>query len=512
MKSDDVNAKIGRRQFIKGATAASALAATLSEGEAATPPPVNRRITDENRRPGADWQLARVRLDKAQGVRASAVEGYCSKQSVAAGETLEIFVSTSPAARFTIEVFRCGYYGGKGARLMTTLGPFAGAPQPVPPMGEKRIVECKWARTTSLTIPTEWPSGVYLGRLSTLPERDDQPYWQNYLVFIVRDTRRADVLLQCSDNTWQAYNKWPENTSLYTDPRGAHARGVAASFDRPYGKFPQLYENPLTIGTGDWLALEFPLAYWLEQHGYDVTYCSNSDCLDAAQITRCKAFLSVGHDEYWDLRQYEAMQAAIAAGVNVLWLTGNAVFGVTESQRSSDGRPNRIIERVGHYAGLTDEEVERARRVFTADFRREGPDESRIIGARTVVPFNGGGDWTCVKPDHWIFHGTGMKKGESIPGLVGWEHHGAPANIAGLEVLAEGLVWLANGTPSRYAATIFPGPKKNFVFNAASIFWVQGLSSPPGHMLPWSHGSRPSGPDERVQRITHNLLRRAIGR
>lgn len=220
----------------------------------------------------------------------------------------------------------------------------------------------------------------------------------------------------------------------------------------------------------------------------------------------------MGHDEYWDLRQYEAMQSAIAAGVNVLWLTGNAVFGVTESQRSSDGRPNRIIERVGHYAGLTDEEVERARRVFTADFRRVGPDESRIIGARTVVPFNGGGDWTCVKPDHWIFHGTGMKKGESIPGLVGWEHHGAPANIAGLEVLAEGLVWLANGTPSRYAATIFPGPKKNFVFNAASIFWVQGLSSPPGHMLPWSHGSRPSGPDQRVQRITHNLLRRAIGR
>src|SRR2546427_8558255 len=37
-----------------------------------------------------------------------------------------------------------------------------------------------------------------------------------------------------------------------------------------------------------------------------------------------------------------------------------------------------------------------------------------------------------------------------------------------------------------------------------SIFWSQGMSSPPGHMLPWSHWSRPHGPDERVQRITRS--------
>ncbi len=28
---------------------------------------------------------------------------------------------------------------------------------------------------------------------------------------------------------------------------------------------------------------------------------------------------------------------------------------------------------------------------------------------------------------------------------------------------------------------------------------------------PWSHYSRPHGPDERVQRITKNALKRAIG-
>ena len=510
--NDPKSARVGRRQFIKTSTA-TALAGVLSAGAEsfAAPAPSATLIADENRKPGAiDWQLTRVRLDKQTAVRAANIEGYCSRQSVLAGETLDIFVSTNPAAKFTIEIFRTGYYAGRGARLMTLLGPLEGKKQPDPVMGDKRLMECQWEASASLKIPGDWPSGVYLGRLTTVPDASDKPYWQNYVVFIVRDTRRADVLVQCSDNTWQAYNKWPESTSLYTDPRGAHARGVAASFDRPYGKYSQIYENPQSLGSGEWLCFEFPLAYWLEEHGYDVTYCSNSDCVDAAQITRAKAFVSVGHDEYWDVRQYHAVQGAIDAGVNVLWLSGNAVFGVSPLTPSSDGRAGRIIERVGHFAGLTDEEVAQERKVFTDHYLRVGPDESRIIGARSVVPFNGGGDWTCAKPEHWIFDGTGMKKGDRIPGLVGWEHHGAAAEIPGNEIVAEGTVWAGGVKPSHYTATVFPGPKKNFVFNAATIFWVQGLSSPPGHMLPWSHWSRPHGPDARVERITHNVLRRAL--
>jgi len=65
---------------------------------------------------------------------------------------------------------------------------------------------------------------------------------------------------------------------------------------------------------------------------------------------------------------------------------------------------------------------------------------------------------------------------------------------------------------NNYAATVFyGGPKKNIVFNATTIFWSQGLSAPPGHMIPWSHYSRPHGPNARVQRITANALKRAIG-
>ncbi|MFM8470738.1 MAG: N,N-dimethylformamidase beta subunit family domain-containing protein [Limisphaerales bacterium] len=507
------SSRLGRREFLQ---ASAATAATLVASDAraqqkakSLAPRQRSLIADENAKPGSlDWQLTRVRLDKTGGYRAPAIEGYCSRQSVKAGETLDFMISVNPDAKFLFEVFRTGYYGGRGARLMMQEGPLPGTKQAEPAIGENRLRECKWAPVISLKIPSTWPSGVYLTRLTTVPDKASEPYWQSYIIFIVRDERPADLLFQCSDNTWQAYNRWPNDYSLYTDPRGAHALGTEVSFDRPYGKYAQIYEHPLSIGSGEYLLWEFPLAYWLEQHGYDVTYCSNSDCLDAAQITRCKTFLSVGHDEYWDVRQYDAMKSAIAAGTNALWLSGNSVFGRTPFKPSSSGQPNRILQRTGIYAGLTDKEIEESISVFTKDWKRDSRNEADIIGARSIVPFNGGGDWVCTKPGHWIFEGTGMKKGDSVRGLVGWEHHGAPANIPGLEVVAEGTVWRGGTTPAHWTATIFPGPKNNLIFNAATIWWPQALSSPPGHILPWSHWSRPHGPDERVQRITQNLLKR----
>lgn len=471
-------------------------------------------IRRENARGGtADWQLTRVRINLGKW-RTSLIEGYCSQQSYQAGETLRICVSTEPARRFHLDLYRMGYYGGKGARHIRRWEAVPGRTQPVPPLGPLpgRLRQCRWEPSLELTIPDDWTSGVYLGKLTTVPESPSEPYWQSYVIFVVRDDRPADLLFQVSDNTWQAYNQWPVAESLYTHPDGAHAAGVAVSFDRPYGQYTQIFQPALSIGSGEFLLWEFPLCFWLEQHGYDVTYVSNSDCLEPAAITRAKAFLSVGHDEYWDPRQYAATEGAIEAGVNYLWLCGNAVFMASPFSPSYDGRPKRILTRTGSYGPLREEERAAYPTLFPGITQR-GPDERRIIGARSVVPFNGGGDWTCVKPEHWVFSGTGMRHGESIPGLVGWEHHGDPdRDRTGLEVLAEGPVWASGTTEGRYAATIFPGPAGNLVFNAATIFWCQGLLSPPGHILPWSHWSRPHGPDPRVQRITRNLLHRALER
>ena len=142
-----------------------------------------------------------------------------------------------------------------------------------------------------------------------------------------------------------------------------------------------------------------------------------------------------------------------------------------------------------------------------ADLPEEAPNESTLIGAQTVTPFNGSGDWICTKPDHWIFAGTGMKKGERIPGLVGWEFHGEPAKIEGLEVVAEGPTWTGDERRSYYTATIYPGPRGNFVFNAATCWWADAIAEPPGYVRPKVY-TEPRGPNPWAQQITRNVLNR----
>jgi hypothetical protein len=197
------------------------------------------------------------------------------------------------------------------------------------------------------------------------------------------------------------------------------------------------------------------------------------------------------------------------AGVDLMFLSGNSVCWVSPLLPSSSGRPNRITFRGGPYGGK--DQWAELREKDHGPFPERGPDEGYLMGARNVEPVNGGGDWIIVKPDHWIFKGTGVKKGDRIAGLIGWEYHGdPPSDLSGLEIVAEGTAWVGGTRPQHWTATVYPGPKGNFVFNASTIFWSQGLSSPPGHWLPWSHFSRPHGPDLRVQQITENVLKRAL--
>ena len=111
-------------------------------------------------------------------------------------------------------------------------------------------------------------SGVYLGKLTSLKEG-----YQSYVVFILRDDREADFMFQCSDHTWQSYNRWPDQFSLYDNGQTEWywGGGVEICFNRPYGKYCQIFDAPLSTGSGEFLLWEFPIAYWMESQGYEVT-------------------------------------------------------------------------------------------------------------------------------------------------------------------------------------------------------------------------------------------------
>ena len=98
-------------------------------------------------------------------------------------------------------------------------------------------------------------------------------------------------------------------------------------------------------------------------------------------------------------------------------------------------------------------------------------------------------------------------------------------NIPGLEIIAQGT--LSPPAKEPHMAVVYPGPKGNWVFNAGTIWWAEGLSNPPGHIpagesgmeeflrpgeYPAGHnpGGRTFGVNADVQRITANLLDKMI--
>src|SRR5690606_37173692 len=133
----------------------------------------------------------------------------------------------------------------------------------------------------------------------------------------------------------------------------------------------------------------------------DVTYISNLDThRDPKGLLRARGFLSVGHDEYWSIEMFRNVEAAIAAGVNVAFLSGNTCCGRIRFSREEE---DRAFERVGVFGppgGTRDF-------VAMADLPHERPYANELIGAHSTGPVTGGADWICALPDHWLFEGTG---------------------------------------------------------------------------------------------------------
>jgi len=456
-------------------------------------------IAAENSASGIpDWQLQWTKFDSVQSLaasplvrnlRSSSIEGYASKTSLYPGESLDLFASGSPECSVAIDFYRQGYYEGLGGRHVGAIGPFETTQQPVPQMSVERLRECRWDRTATFQIPDHWCTGVYLAKLSRVEDFGSQ----SYVIFVVKSRHPADLLIQVSDLTWQSYNKWPASDSIYDDGSGPvwySGPNVRVSFNRPYSKYCQVVDAPLSLGSGEFLLWEHPLTFWAEAQGYSIAYCSNLDLhLDPGVLDRAKAFVSVAHDEYWSREMYEAILNAREDGLSLAFFSGNALFHEIEFYESEmDGAPCRSFAHKQRFS-----------------------DEDLLMGTKSYG--SAAGDWVVANPDHWVYDGTGLPNGDRILGLIGWEYHGTPADIPGLEVVARADLFPrshAINPDQVHAAVAFPCSQGNWVFNAGTIWWPEGLSQPPGHVPARTGRSGPQGVSRHVQRSTQNVLNRML--
>ena len=83
---------------------------------------------------------------------------------------------------------------------------------------------------------------------------------------------------------------------------------------------------------------EYPMIRFLEANGFDMSYTTDVDVSrNGALLLNHKAFLSVGHDEYWSKEERNSVEAVKAAGLNLAFFSGNEIYWKTRWENSVDG-------------------------------------------------------------------------------------------------------------------------------------------------------------------------------
>src|SRR5262245_50179153 len=132
------------------------LVLTLATARAQNP------IIIENQQAGSSgWD---VDQDHVGSDAVGQIKGYASAVSVNKGQNITLYVSVNPPQTYTIDIYRIGWYGGAGGRLMQHIGPLSGVQQPTCPVhATYGTIECHWAPAYVLATQSNWTSGIYIG-------------------------------------------------------------------------------------------------------------------------------------------------------------------------------------------------------------------------------------------------------------------------------------------------------------------------------------------------------------
>lgn len=474
-----------------------------------------RTIAEENQLPGdSGWRIDRPAL-------IGEIAGYCGQVSVQPGETLDVHVSTMTAgAKYEADVYRMGWYGGAGGRVVRSIKNIDGENQgrwdPLRGVQECRtckvdpetlLIECGWKRSLQIKTADDWVSGYYLVRLHELNSDTAA-----YAIFIVRDDKsETPMIVQASTNTWQAYNVWGDAStygSFGADRRYIEKtrRAYRVSYDRPYD--PNLNGNlngQMQMGAGEFFRWEYNFVRWAESQGYEISYTTNVDVHRRPEtLLRHRMFVSLGHDEYWTKQQRDAVEAARDAGVNLAFFSGNEVYWQSRLEESSSGDERRVL--TCYKDASLDPEARKNPAEATVLFtdapvsRPQSMLSGLAYGSNTIPDYIA---WTPVNTDTWIFDGTGIVAEEAFPGIVGYEYdHMAPADKRpeGLTVVARSAVngFLGQDTS---ASTIYTAASGATVFAAGTIGWSWGLDD-------FGHENYGAFANPKLRKLTANIIER----
>lgn len=445
-------------------------------------------ITDENALAGqatgwADWDASN-RL----------VEAYASEVSLAPGATLHLHVSTKPSASYRVDIFRIGWYGGDGARLMDCIpscqsaNSTPGIAQPVPAANPTTgLIDANWPVTDNIPTGANWVSGYYIAKVrlmggargvATVP-----------FIVLPSASQSKAALIQVPVNSWQAYNNWG-GKSLY-DNNSTGGRAYKVSFNRPYART-------------NWSLFDYEIQMvrFLEREGYDVAYQTEWDThTNPTSIQGYRLLMPIGHGEYWSKEMRDAFEGARDGGTNLAFFGSNIAY----FQLRYEDAGRTLVEYKS--AGL---DPEPQAKLKTDLFRLLNPPrpECKLMGVQyneSNWAITGASFYRDFAVNHvslsdpW-FLGTGFAAGDTLGLSVGYEWDSLTQDCE--TPLARVFFQYDGGSPSERAhATRYVAPSGARVFSSGSMNWTWLLDD-------WFRTSDPSGhkADKRAQQFTRNAL------
>lgn len=466
-------------------------------------------IQIENQLPGTtSWKLTKPVQYNSTTYDYPDIEGYAWTTSAEAGDVVQFSVSTT-ASSFTGAVYRMGWYQGMGGRQVATISSHTGHAYAVPaPDAQTGLIEANWPVAFMLRIESSWVSGMYMIKLTA------SSGYQCYIPLVIRSSQPADFAFIHAVNTDEAYNTWGGD-SLYQVFQGTSAESLAAkraykvSFDRPFEQ---------DTGAGQFFWWEYPMVRWLEKNGYDVTYLSDVDVQNNPYaLLDHRGLLIVGHNEYWSKYMFDNVEAAVNNGVNLGVFAADTLYWQAryEPGPTTDVHPS-IPERV--LVCYKDKNLDplsgKDNSLVTVLFRDDplNRPEQTFLGAMFGGYFafdetHEGLPWVVKDASSWVFAGTGLKNGDKLPGLLGYEYDKAFQNYPlppGDKILSASPVRDINNNPDVANATLYTAASGARVFDAGTIQWSWGLDYSTTYTAQFYNA--PYDVNKAAQKITANIL------
>ncbi|HCF85137.1 MAG TPA: hypothetical protein DEV72_08050 [Ktedonobacter sp.] len=450
-------------------------------------------IARENAQPGTiSWQIPTVRAATTE------IQAYANATNVQPGKTLTFYVSSQKeGTTYWIDIYRLGWYGGDGGRLITSVGKQVGHVQGYYDAVNHQLVGCStciihkstglieanWKPSYTLTILPEWTTGIYLAKFT------EANGLQTYVPFDVLGNPNSRYVVVTPDTTYAAYNDWgglslysPTNSPFAETDSASTAKAVKVSFDRPYTQ-----DN----GVSQVLAFEANAVHWMERQGYDLSYISNVDLHDdPAQLRHHHAYISLGHDEYWTKQMRDGVERARNDGVGLAFLGANASFWQMRFEADSAGTPDRTV--VCYKVSTLQNDLARDpfygkdNTLVTAHWR--DPVLARPENALVGIMYSNYTDQQSLFP--WrvdvtaksrILDSTGLQPGQSYGcDLVGYEWDRVFQNGAtppGLQVIAQSPTKNYLQAADFSNTTYYIAPSGAMVFASGSILLTAALDS-----------------------------------